>query len=392
MKNERRTIKTFSIILSLLLIIAFSWTDAAYAGSDSSYYGKIKADESKWLASLQLDNGAIPETSYKNIDVDKEALKVTPYFSDFAAQALLESGDKYTARVKAYMDWHFSHLNDEKTDINGQTGTIYDYYEHVDQEGNVTEENVTEGEVRKASYDSTDSYGATFLSLLWKYYKVTGDGEYIKAHKTDIDNICKAMLCTMNKGLTMARPDYETKYLMDNAEVYSGSRDGVRLYKALFADDEMTVTLAKANTTIKKNIESRLWNKKGGYYYPAVEKNGKPSGKFKWNRFYMDATAQVFPVNNGVISPKSKRAVTLYKTFNKHWSTSKYKNHRWEKLKYPDTYYWGDLVYAAALMKDRARARTYMATYMKKVKASGHAYPLTCGDCGKVIMAASILE
>lgn len=374
------------IMLTIILVTVFLASDAVFAASDVAFYNKTVTDESEWLASLQLSNGAIPETSFKGTN---GALKETPYFSDFAAMALLESGEKYAANVRKYLEWHFDRLNRAETDICGQEETIYDYYEYVDQKGNLKEENVYKVK-SKAFYDSTDSYAATFLQLLWKYYRVTGDSTCIKAHKADIDRVISAMLCTMNKGLTMARPDYPVKYAMDNAEVYAGARDGARLYSTLFAGDENIAVQKSAAAKIRKTMNSKMWNKKGGYYYPALEKNGKPSGKFKWNRFYMDATAQVFPIEYGVISAKSSRAKTLYKSFNKHWSTAKVKNHRWDKMQYPDEYYWGDLPLAAAEMGDKTRVKIYMKTYIKKVKTTGHAYPLTCADCGKVIMAAAL--
>lgn len=374
------------IMLTIILVTVFLASDAVFAASDVDFYNKTVTDESEWLASLQLSNGAIPETSFKGTN---GALKETPYFSDFAAMALLESGEKYAANVRKYLEWHFDRLNRAETDICGQEGTIYDYYEYVDQKGNLKEEKVYKVK-GKAFYDSTDSYAATFLQLLWKYYRVTGDSTCITAHKADIDRVISAMLCTMNKGLTMARLDYQVKYAMDNAEVYAGARDGARLYSALFAGDENIAVQKSAAAKIRKTMNSKMWNKKGGYYYPALEKNGKPSGKFKWSRFYMDATAQMFPIEYGVISAKSGRAKTLYKSFNKHWSTAKVKNHRWDKMQYPDEYYWGDMPLAAAEMGDKTRVKIYMKTYIKKVKTTGHAYPLTCADCGKVIMAAAL--
>jgi hypothetical protein len=358
-----------------------------YADSDTSYYAGIAGTESAWLATLQLDNGAIADTGADS----SGRTKITPYFADFAAMALLESGTKYTENVRKYIQWHFVHLNTAGQDINGLAGTIYDYREYVGTDGKVVKERVYRVRGRKF-YDSTDSYAATFLSLLWRYYKATGDREYLMEHRSDIDAVSHAMLSTMNRGLTMARPDYPEKYLMDNAEVYRGARDGARLYAALFPGAARGSRLNASAVKIKSAVEKKMWNKKGHYYYSALEKNGKPAARFRWNRFYMDATAQVFPVINGLVSPGSKRARLIYRSFNRHWSTSKAGNHRWEKMKYPDEYYWGDLVYTAALMGDKGRVRSYMKTYEKKVKKNSHGYPLYSADCARVIMAADIMS
>lgn len=82
-----------------------------------SLYKEIVEGETAWLASLQLDNGALPMTYAAD-----GKLTLNPYFSDFAALAMLES-DKYLGQVKKYADWHFSHLNTADTDHNGLDGT-----------------------------------------------------------------------------------------------------------------------------------------------------------------------------------------------------------------------------------------------------------------------------
>ena len=83
---------------------------------------RIFETETSWLASLQLENGAIPMTKNNNGTVT-----MNPYFADFAAMALLDDAEKYADNVKAYMEWHFSHLNTKKTDYNKLDATIYDY-------------------------------------------------------------------------------------------------------------------------------------------------------------------------------------------------------------------------------------------------------------------------
>jgi len=372
------------IVITMLFLVS---SVTVYGDTGASYYASVAKTESTWLASLQLDNGAIGDTGADS----SGRTKITPYFADFAAMALLESGTEYTENVRKYIKWHFVHLNTAGQDINGLSGTIYDYYEYLGNDGKVTKERVYRVKGRKF-YDSTDSYAATFLSLLWQYYRATGDRELLALHRSDIDAVSHVMLSTMNKGLTMARPDYQEKYLMDNAEVYRGAADGARLYAALFPDSVRGGLLKKSAVKIKAAVEKKMWNKRGHYYYSALEKNGRPSSRFRWSRFYMDSTSQVFPVITGVISPKSKRAKLIYRSFNRHWSTTAVKNHRWELMKYPDEYYWGDLVYTAAIMGDKGRVKSSMKNYEAKVKKNSHGYPLYSADCARVIMAADIMS
>ena len=58
-------------------------------------FTEIFETETKWLASLQLDNGAIPMNYYANGE-----LRMNPYFADFAALALLDKADEYADEVK----------------------------------------------------------------------------------------------------------------------------------------------------------------------------------------------------------------------------------------------------------------------------------------------------
>ena len=173
--------------------------------ADIAFYQEIVDIETEWLASMQLDNGAMPMTIVKDGSV-----KVNPYFADFAILAILDGDKKLHPTVKKYMDWHFSHLNTASTDYNGVDGTIYDYTVTVSG-GKVTNETPTLDDKGQKLYDSTDSYAATFLNVLWKYYEKSGDAAYIRQHAAEIDRIVSAMFSTMHNGLTMAKPDYPVK-------------------------------------------------------------------------------------------------------------------------------------------------------------------------------------
>lgn len=362
------------------------------AASGKNFYQQIVKNESKWLYSLQLDNGCYPMTSYK--DAVDGRVYMSPYYAEFTALALLESDTKYVKSVKKYLNWQFSHLNTAKQDINGVDGTIYDYWEYVSTNKPSVKKEKVYKENGEKFYDSTDSYAALFLTVLWKYYQVSGDKAYIQKHEKEIGRVVNALNTTIQNDLSIATPSYQVKYLMDNAEVYQGLSDGLLLYQKVFSSNQkIQQQLKKNKSKIRKNIDEKMWHdNKGGYYDSSLVKTGGKykASKFNWNTFYMDATAQVYVITNGVVSQQSKRAKQVYQNFNKYWSNGK-ANHQWEKMEYKDEYYWGELVYAAALMKDTKRVKTYMETYQKKVKSSHHEYPLYNGDVAKVIRAAKLM-
>lgn len=336
--------------------------------------------EIEWLASLQLENGAIPMTYTPNGEV-----RMNPYFADIAALALLDRAEQYSDNVKKYMDWHFSHLNTEKTDYNGVDGTIYDYL-YTLENGSVIKETIAMYK-RNYSYDSTDSYAATFLTVLNKYYNKTGDKQYIISHADEIERIISAMFATYHKGLTTAKPDWRVKYLMDNCEVYEGALAAAELYGNVLSDlgenyKSTELKCAEAAITVSGTIESQLWKPHLGYYEAGEWKIiGITSDIFSWKKYYPCATAQLFPIIHGVIPPNTKRANMLYDKF--------CESYKWESFEYDDVFYWGANLQAAVCMNDIDRIVTYMTNYAGLIDE--HAYPLYNADAARVCLAANIL-
>lgn len=334
----------------------------------------IYETETAWLASLQLENGAIPMTGAKNGE-----LRMSPYFADIAALALLDNAEAYAENVKAYMDWHFQHLNTAQEDISGLDGTIYDYKITV-KDGKVVNEvaNETDG---KKSYDSTDSYAATFISVLAKYYEKTGDAEYISDHKDEISRIIGVMDATMNNWLTFASPSHSVKYLMDNCEVYEGYLAAAKLFSDVIGDNEKADIYRETALKVKKTINEKLWNPVNKHYTPEMTILGIHTKIFSWGMYYPCATAQLFPIACGVIEPDTERAESLYNEF--------CSNYAWEKFDIPDDFYWGANVYTAALMNDLDRVVSYMTEYSALL--AEHKYPLYNADSARVSMAAYIM-
>ena len=344
-------------------------------------YQKIATEEAAWLASRQADNGALLMTSGPNGE-----FTMNPYFADFAALALLGAGESYYENVRRYMDWHFDHLNTAQTDYNGVDGTIYDYTVKLSN-GKVVSEKININAEGKKSYDSTDSYAATFLSVVAKYYEKTGDLAYLQANSRDLERLLNPIRQTMHKGLTFAKPDYRIKYLMDNCEVYDGLVAAEKIYEALGLSD-LRAEAADLKKQVYDAIEKYMWQEKEGYYEVALGVNNDSAYAFTWSNFYPCATAQVFPIIFGLLKPTDARAIHLYNEFNAHFSTGE-KKATWEEMTTPDTFYWGALAYTAALMGDNARLETYMTLYLKIMKR--HAYPLYNADAARVCMAAQVM-
>lgn len=342
---------------------------------DIALFEKIFKSETQWLASLQLDNGAIPMTYSANGE-----LRMSPYFADFAALALLDNADKYAENVKKYMDWHFAHLNTAEDEYNGLDGTIYDYLITV-QNGKVIDEKVSHPEGGDP-YDSTDSYAATFLIVAYKYLQKTGDIAYITAHASELGRIASVMTATLHNGLTYAKPNHKVKYLMDNCEVYEGAVAAAELFKALDGVyGDMAEKCTDLALQVKDSINNKLWNFVGGYYTPERTLHGIPTKVFSWKIYYPQATSQLFPITSGIIEPETERAKHLYEKFSDSFA--------WESFGYDDAFYWGNNVLAAAIMNDVDGVREYMKSYEPLTEA--HSWPLYNADSARVAMAANIM-
>lgn len=353
-------------------------TEITITQEQAELFKEIFETETQWLASLQLPNGAIPMTYSPNGE-----LRVNPYFSDFAVLALLDDAEKYSDVALKYMDWHFAHLNTAEEDFNKLDGTIYDYV--VTMENGVIVDEKISVPADADSYDSTDSYAATFLRVVDKYTKKTGDATYIAEHAEDLERIANVMCATLHNGLTFAKPNHRVKYLMDNCEVYEGAVAASEIFGVLAdSNDSYKDTAEKyANLaeTVKEKINTKLWNFVGGYYTAGMTYLQIPTSIFSWKTYYPCATAQLFPITCGIIEPETDRAKSLYQKF--------CNSYNWEAFEYPDAFYWGHNVLAAAMMNDIDSVTTYMTNYKSLMET--HSWPLYNADSARVALAAYVM-
>jgi len=138
-----------------------------------------------------------------------------PYFGNLAAMALLAANDRRqnaqdAIRVERWLIWY---ARNQEAD-----GTIFDL------------EGTVQSYKSNGKRDATDSYAATFLMATWRYAKAVGQHP-----SPDIVDAAKKALTVIdavvqNDGLTIAKPEYPIKYLMDNIEVYQGLTEGALFF------------------------------------------------------------------------------------------------------------------------------------------------------------------
>ena len=342
--------------------------DPVPSEQERAFYRSIVDSENAWLASTQLSNGALPMTPTTNGKV-----QMNPYFADFAALSLLNQPELYGDVVKEYMKWHFDHLNTAAEDPSGLDGTIFDYTYTV-KNGVVTLEEWT---TPTPTYDSTDSYAATFLMVVEKYARQTGDTAYVLSHAEDIQRVLNSLFATMDNGLTYGQPKSKVKLLMDNCEVYGGLRAAASLYRDVLRDEEKGNRMDAAADELVAAMEKDLWI--GKYYAPGIYLDGSLYTPFSWDKYYPSAAAQTFPIFHGVLDPDSDRAKMLYNEYCTRYD--------WEHHRHPDRYMWSSNAYTAAVMGDYERAHTFLSIYHERVSAS-RGFPLYNADAAWACMTA----
>ncbi len=269
----------------LLLVLLLVFGNAACADRvDIKAQARVSAD---YILKCQLSDGLIAMNPEQDI-------RGVPYFANFSAMGLLRAyqltkDKRYLSAVLRYADWYISHMNPD--------GTTYDYS--------------GTRELPKATntYDSTDSYAATFIWLCYETYYVTKDTTWLKRIYPSMDKCVGAIKLTwQDDGLTYATPKYPVKYLMDNIEVRLGLRSAVEL--ARLCNDKAQLKEWKLILEQNRVGIRKLWLKSDNRFaYAMVNDGSLEKGMDVWYPGGMaNAMALVY-----IMSPKDPAAKILGK-------------------------------------------------------------------------------
>jgi hypothetical protein len=249
---------------------------------------------------------------------------IIPYFSNFAAMALLQEPSAYQP-VRQYLDWYLRHLEDD--------GTILD----CRYDAKLNRQTKTP--------DSEDAYAGTYLSLAALYQKRTGDTRWVRDNLPGLKKTARVIIHLMDHdGLTYARSGHKVKYLMDNCEACKGLLDFAGLLQNLGDGD--AAYFKDYARKIAGGIERNLWNPFARCYHPA--KTGWFNTGLNLSKFYPDAACQIFPVLHGLLKPGSGKGTRLYRMLNES-------HPGWVGFQ-PPHFPWTVLGYCAGLYGDYRRA------------------------------------
>ena len=320
------------------------------SASNSQYQNNLDAT-SKWVSQFSQSDGALLYTPQA----------INPYYSNIAAIGMTKDPNRMP-QVVGWINWYVNHLN--WPDKWGLYGTTYDY---TVNNGVATATN---------NADSTDSYAATFLSLVWNAWE-SGDANArstIANLSYQLDVVGGVIVQTQQSdGLTWAKPDYQIKYLMDNCEAYRGLRDLASLYQNAFGDTTKAAYYNAAADAMLNGILGMWMNGTWAVYKDGIGRLAAPN----LSTWYADASAQLFPVLMGVVNSSDPRAQQAYAAFNAAWPG-------WPTLSFSsqDPFPWCLIVEGAAAMGDRNRVATYINTMQSKYVNPGFPWPFYNAEAG----------
>ena len=412
-------VKFVSFLMAALFLIApFTVRSAAEDGAqyieDKSYYSAILEKEIEYLDKLTLECGAVgmyppAVSSYSGKTLPAvdgvspgeytkwPSARIVPYFSDTAVLGAIRADaamgtESARANALKYINWYISHMNTAETDICGIAGTVYDYVVFQSSDGRTVE--VTEMEMYASqypnggnthNYDSTDSYAAMFLQILYEYAK-TYDESFLDGKDGLVQTLVEVMMSDYIKSLdlTIAKPNYPACYLRDNCEVYCGFVSAAGIYEELLCDGAKAAECTLRAEKVKNAILTRMWSQSDQCFLAAISDEGVSMFTNDLNNFYPQASCQLFPLIFGVIEPNDDRAVITYERFKSDFGA------RWLTFDI-ETYPWCILVRAAVKMGDYEFAGKFIDAVNNRFVKRVHSAPYYNSESGSVMVAAAEL-
>ena len=349
------------LALMVLLSAGYSYADAHYQRRNQEKYAPklhwidmVMAREKQWILENQGDDGEI----YMN---GRNPGDINPYFACHAALGLLEStadravSDAELRSVRRYLNWHTEQL----LASGGQMGT------YRKQETTF---------VRTGKADSMDAYLGVYLELLGRYLEITQSAEGLLCWQDGIRMAVDTLRELTDGGLTVVSWENDTKYLMDNLEVWKGLcalENGLRTLQ----DSRELSTVRTQADSLRMQMETEFprafWNEAAGKWRVIAGKD-----RFDPDRFYPYGIAQIYPLICGYPAGDVQAQEELYRTFIRsfHWQTIQTD----EK-----TFVWAMAGMAAVQIGDTENLYAFLKTY-ESTFAANRKYPLYTGEAGWV--------
>ena len=335
------------ICLGLSLAICFIFSNSASASSLP--WPEVLLRQEEYVVYLQHKSGCLTMTPFD--------ARINPYFNNLALWGIVDNPE-YNETIRKWADWYINHLN--RPDKFAVHGSIYDYMLIGTDSVAPTED-----------YDSSDSYAATFLSLMRRYYDTNHDEAFLLSLEPALSLIVDAIYATMDPTdkLTYAKMNYRLKYLMDNIEVFNGLDDWAYLLQHVYNKPDTALKIREDAHLCKQSLQ-KMWNGKNFAY--AKDEAGKLFTSYS-DKFYPDMTAQLMAIALEFATPE--QAKIIWFEFNKHFP-------QWTHLGHPDSFPWTIMAYTAAKIGDWEKTIAYLESVESSYSSIHYRYPWYAAEAG----------
>jgi hypothetical protein len=171
---------------------------------------------------------------------------VVPYFSNLFVLNLLHTNLPNRLKIaEDWITWYLSHINPKS----GPEGVPYDHFYNEDGHcGSDCIEDKGDQSTFCCHVDATDSSAATFFSLLWAYFQVSKNSEFLKEpnRKEKIITLAGTLKSLLDRkdGLFWTNNTHQKKLLMDNCEVFAGFQALSQLEVNVYEDSTQAIDFA----------------------------------------------------------------------------------------------------------------------------------------------------
>lgn len=355
-----------ALALATLTGPAGAHTGGLVPGAHAAATNAVQA-EASWIRDAQLPDGAI--------ELAPGANQISPYTANYAALGLARAASELHEQADAAAAWRW----------------LAWYQAHQDTAGFVTDYDVIGGtETSTGTYDSTDAYAGTFLAAAAATWQADPDQARLRSLAPGISRAVAAIEATQTAdGLTWAKPSYQVRLLMDNAEVYGGLRSAATLASAL--DDP---SFAVRATTDARRVDvgvASLWNRSAGGFDWALGNNGAKAAP-SWAVLYPDVMENVWAVAYGLASPA--QAVSILSHLDRQqpqWAEPDQAamSAAGDGFSRQPVGYWPVGGWALILAGQKGAALDAAATISMGTAAEQRTWPFVAGDAGELIALQS---
>lgn len=327
---------------------------------------RIEAD---YIITMRLGDGVITTSADRK--------KVVPYQANFAAIGLARAyallrDTRYSHAAWRWVEWYRDHMLAD--------GTMPDWI-------------YTSSWIPSGIPDSTDAYAGTYLSAVLAVFQATGDLTRLRGlHEAIVKAVGAIELTADSDGLHFARPGWDFKYSMDEAEAYAGFRAAEDL-GALLRDSSLE---ARARTNADRLLSGsvKLIDPATGLYLWALHRDGtRVPAPIEW--IYPGASAQAWAVADGLTTGTNARnLMARAEAAQPYWdrpsATAQYADNQPicnnQTPCFAPVGFWPRFALGHLEVGNTRRALTGALNIHKHANVAGRGFPFTPADSGQMIM------